>query len=180
MPGFAQLQTMDPWMLTTRHAQATLPQHSSSSRKRSLQRQKQHGGWCRWIERYNKKLREAAKKEDARRLKSFVGAAEACDPRILQRAQEQKAERFGHILLACMVQQQILVLSSCDLANVALISDNLVEQPHDFDASDHGHMLILWLMAACHTTGHVWAKVVKCLAHVMLPAESQGTPLVPC
>lgn len=46
-----------------------------------------------WIERYNKKLREAAKKEDARRLKSFVGAAEACDPRILARAQEQKAER---------------------------------------------------------------------------------------
>ncbi|KAK9842937.1 hypothetical protein WJX74_004641 [Apatococcus lobatus] len=47
----------------------------------------------RWIERYNKKLREAAKKEDARRLKSFVGAAEACDPRVLARAQEQKAER---------------------------------------------------------------------------------------
>ncbi|KAK9863220.1 hypothetical protein WJX84_011390 [Apatococcus fuscideae] len=47
----------------------------------------------RWIERYNKKLREAAKKEDARRLKSFVGAAESCDPRMLRRAAEQKAER---------------------------------------------------------------------------------------
>ena len=49
--------------------------------------------WCRWIERYNNKLRQPAKKEEARRMKQFVNDAFAQDPRILQRRAEEKAQR---------------------------------------------------------------------------------------
>ena len=48
---------------------------------------------CRWIERYNNKLRQPAKKEEARRMKQFVNDAFAQDPRILQRRAEEKAQR---------------------------------------------------------------------------------------
>jgi aminoglycoside phosphotransferase family enzyme len=47
----------------------------------------------RWIERYNNKLRQPAKKEEARRMKQFVNDAFAQDPRILQRRAEEKAHR---------------------------------------------------------------------------------------
>lgn len=47
----------------------------------------------RWIERYNNKLRQPAKKEEARRMKQFVNDAFAQDPRILQRRAEEKAQR---------------------------------------------------------------------------------------
>ena len=47
----------------------------------------------RWIERYNNKLRQPAKKEEARRMKQFVNDAFAQDPRILQRRAEDKAQR---------------------------------------------------------------------------------------
>lgn len=49
--------------------------------------------WCRWIERFNNKLRQPAKKEEARRMKQFVNDAFAQDPRILQRRAEEKAQR---------------------------------------------------------------------------------------
>lgn len=51
---------------------------------------------CRWIERYNNKLRQPAKKEEGRRLKQFVNDAFAQDPRILQRRAEEKAMRYTH------------------------------------------------------------------------------------
>ncbi|KAL3137123.1 hypothetical protein ABBQ32_006697 [Trebouxia sp. C0010 RCD-2024] len=47
----------------------------------------------RWIERFNNKLRQPAKKEEARRMKQFVNDAFAQDPRILQRRAEEKAQR---------------------------------------------------------------------------------------
>ncbi|DBA66447.1 hypothetical protein WJX79_001146 [Trebouxia sp. C0005] len=47
----------------------------------------------RWIERYNNKLRQPAKKEEGRRMKQFVNDAFAQDPRILQRRAEEKAQR---------------------------------------------------------------------------------------
>lgn len=50
---------------------------------------------CRWIERFNNKLRQPAKKEEARRMKQFVNDAFAQDPRILQRRAEEKAQRYA-------------------------------------------------------------------------------------
>ncbi len=47
----------------------------------------------RWIERYNTKLREKAKKEETRRLKHFVEAAHSLDPRMVRRRAEEKAQR---------------------------------------------------------------------------------------
>eukprot|EP00891_Asterochloris_glomerata_P005900 jgi/Astpho2/5900/e_gw1.00080.75.1_t len=47
----------------------------------------------RFIERYNNKLRQAAKKDETRRMKAFVNNAYACDPRVLRRKAEEKAER---------------------------------------------------------------------------------------
>ena len=44
----------------------------------------------RWIERYNGKLREKAKKEEIRRLKEFVSFAHKYDPRILQRKEKER------------------------------------------------------------------------------------------
>lgn len=48
---------------------------------------------ARWIERYNAKLRDSAKKEEKRRLKEFVEAAYQRDPRILRQREEERAER---------------------------------------------------------------------------------------
>lgn len=48
----------------------------------------------RWIERYNSKLREKAKKEETRRLKQFVEAAYSLDPRMVRRRAEEKAQRW--------------------------------------------------------------------------------------
>ena len=47
----------------------------------------------RWIERYNSKLREKAKKEETRRLKQFVEAAFSLDPRMVRRRAEEKAQK---------------------------------------------------------------------------------------
>ena len=57
---------------------------------------------CRFIERYNNKLRQAAKKDETRRMKAFVNNAYACDPRVLRKKAEEKAERCGrtHVVLA--------------------------------------------------------------------------------
>ncbi len=57
---------------------------------------------CRFIERYNNKLRQAAKKDETRRMKAFVNNAYACDPRVLRRKAEEKAERYGrtHVIAA--------------------------------------------------------------------------------
>ena len=46
----------------------------------------------------NSKLREAGKKEEKRRLKEFVENAFRCDPRVIARKEEQKAERFVLVL----------------------------------------------------------------------------------
>lgn len=52
------------------------------------------GSLCsRWIERFNRKLREAGKKEEVRRLKEFVETAFKKDPRVIQHRAEEKAER---------------------------------------------------------------------------------------
>ncbi|KAI7843108.1 hypothetical protein COHA_003279 [Chlorella ohadii] len=47
----------------------------------------------RWIERYNRKLREQGKKEEFRRIRDFVDCAYKQDPRILRRKEEERAER---------------------------------------------------------------------------------------
>ncbi|KAL4449534.1 hypothetical protein ABPG77_007178 [Micractinium sp. CCAP 211/92] len=47
----------------------------------------------RWIERYNAKLRAAGKKEEFKRIREFVEAAERQDPRILRRKEEERLER---------------------------------------------------------------------------------------
>ncbi|PRW60561.1 dnaJ-like protein subfamily C member 2-like [Chlorella sorokiniana] len=47
----------------------------------------------RWIERYNRKLREQGKKEEFRRIRDFVDCAYRQDPRILRRKEEERAER---------------------------------------------------------------------------------------
>ena len=59
---------------------------------------------CRYIERYNNKLRQAAKKDETRRMKAFVNNAYACDPRVLRRKAEEKAERCGrtHVVMAAL------------------------------------------------------------------------------
>ena len=46
----------------------------------------------------NSKLREAGKKEEKRRLKEFVENAYRCDPRVIARKEEQKAERCVLVL----------------------------------------------------------------------------------
>lgn len=47
----------------------------------------------RWIERYNAKLREKAKKEEVRRLKEFVSLAHKYDPRMIRRKEEERLEK---------------------------------------------------------------------------------------
>lgn len=47
----------------------------------------------RWIDRFNSKLREKAKKEETRRMKAFVEAAFSIDPRMLRRRAEDKAAK---------------------------------------------------------------------------------------
>ncbi|KAL4443910.1 hypothetical protein ABPG75_011647 [Micractinium tetrahymenae] len=47
----------------------------------------------RWIERYNAKLRAAGKKEEFKRIREFVQAAERQDPRVLRRKEEERLER---------------------------------------------------------------------------------------
>ena len=59
----------------------------------------------RWIERYNNKLRQPAKKEEARRMKQFVNDAFAQDPRILQRRAEEKAQRCTPKLACCITDR---------------------------------------------------------------------------
>ena len=61
----------------------------------SLQREPRPGTVCRWIERFNSKLREAAKKDEKRRLKDFVEAAYARDPRVLAHREAERAQRCG-------------------------------------------------------------------------------------
>ena len=48
---------------------------------------------CRWIERFNAKLREAAKKDEKRRFKEFVEVAYSKDPRVQQHREEERAQR---------------------------------------------------------------------------------------
>lgn len=43
--------------------------------------------------RYNAKLREKAKKEEAKRMREFVEAAQRTDPRVAARREEERAER---------------------------------------------------------------------------------------
>jgi DnaJ family protein C protein 2 len=47
----------------------------------------------RWIERFNAKLRDKGKKEEARRLRDFVDAAYRLDPRIRRKKEEEEAKR---------------------------------------------------------------------------------------
>jgi DnaJ family protein C protein 2 len=53
----------------------------------------ERAGARRWLERMNSKLREGGKKEEKRRLKEFMENAYRCDPRVIARREEQKAER---------------------------------------------------------------------------------------
>ena len=48
---------------------------------------------CRWIERFNAKLRESAKKDEKKRFKEFVEAAYSKDPRVAQHREEERAQR---------------------------------------------------------------------------------------
>ena len=47
----------------------------------------------RYIERFNSKLREKAKKDEVKRLKAFVETAFNQDPRMVRRRQAEKAAR---------------------------------------------------------------------------------------
>ena len=47
----------------------------------------------RWIERFNAKLREKGKKEEARRMRDFVDAAYRNDPRVRRKKEEEEAKR---------------------------------------------------------------------------------------
>ena len=47
----------------------------------------------RWMERENKGMREAEKKKDTKIIKAFIEAAEANDPRVLKKRQEEKDAR---------------------------------------------------------------------------------------
>lgn len=47
----------------------------------------------RWIDRFNSKLREKAKKEETKRMKAFVEAAFGVDPRMVRRRAEEKAAK---------------------------------------------------------------------------------------
>jgi DnaJ homolog subfamily C member 2 len=47
----------------------------------------------RYIERFNAKLREKAKKDEVKRLKAFVETAFNQDPRMVRRRQAEKAAR---------------------------------------------------------------------------------------
>lgn len=47
----------------------------------------------RWIERFNAKLREKAKKEETKRLKAFVESAFNQDPRMVRRREAERAEK---------------------------------------------------------------------------------------
>ncbi len=59
----------------------------------------ERAGARRWLERMNSKLREGGKKEEKRRLKEFMENAYRCDPRVIARREEQKAERCAPRLL---------------------------------------------------------------------------------
>lgn len=51
----------------------------------------------RWIERYNSKLRERARKDEVRRIRGLVEAAERCDPRLQRRKDAERAEREAKV-----------------------------------------------------------------------------------
>ena len=68
----------------------------------------------RWIERYNSKLREKAKKEETRRLKQFVEAAFSLDPRMVRRRAEEKAQKCG--ALAVSACNNVFVRNDCSVA----------------------------------------------------------------
>lgn len=48
----------------------------------------------RWIERQNSKLREKAKKDEAKRIREFVDSAYRLDPRVIQHREAEKEERY--------------------------------------------------------------------------------------
>jgi len=54
----------------------------------------------RWIERFNSKLREKAKKEEVKRLKAFVENAFNQDPRMVRRRQAEKAAKCVAVLVS--------------------------------------------------------------------------------